>query len=433
MYTRRGAVGGRENARQGSGFIGLNASPALAAANGFDPAFYWQNGIPPFVKGPIYDQTYLTGFNGTGAGGTLTYAEPNSQPPRYQNWNLSIQRSLTSSLLLTAAYVGSNGKQLNGAGRGSWSNQIDPSYLVLGGLLNMNATPANVAAAAAIVPGIKLPFPTFAGTIAQMLRPFPQYGGISDPYGNVGQTNYHALQASLQQRLSQGLTFNVNYTFSKALGNIFGVRSAYLGHLDKTIANTDMPQVFNAFFNYDLPFGKGRRFDSGNRVVQAVVSGWQFSGITRYASGTPLGPFIGNCTLPMAGTCYANYNPAFTGPVRINGDWGNGDVKAAVANATPFIDKLAFANAAAFTYGNTPVLGAYGLRNPHLLNTDLSMSRNFQVTEGVKFVFGVDGFNVFNYVRFGGIGTNINNTSFGKVTTQTNLPRVFQFKFRILY
>ena len=434
MYTRRGAVGGRENARLGSGFIGLNASPALAAANSFDPAFYWANGIPPFVTGPIYDQTYLTGFNAPGVtGGTLTYAEPNSQPPRYQNWNLSIQRSLTSSLVLTAAYVGSNGKQLAGAGRGSWSNQIDPRYLVLGNLLNQSATPANVAAAAAIVPGITLPFATFNGTIAQMLRPFPQYGGIADPYGNVGQTNYHALQASLQQRLSRGLTFNVNYTFSKAIGNIFGIRSAYMGQWDRSISNTDMPHVFNAFFNYDLPFGKGKMFDSGNSVVRALISGWQSSGITRFASGTPLGPFVGTCTLPQAGTCYANFNPAFSGSVRINGDWGNGDVKAAVANATPFIDKNAFVNAAAFTYGNTPVLGAYGLRNPHLLNTDLSISRNFQVTEAVKFVFGADAFNIFNYVRFGGINTNITNAAFGKVTTQTNLPRVFQFKFRIIY
>jgi hypothetical protein len=434
MYTRRGAVGGRENARLGSGFTGLNASPALVAPNSFDPAFYWQNGIPAFVHGPIFDQTYLTGFNALGVvGGTLTYADPDSQPPRYQNWNFSIQRSLTSSLLLTAAYVGSNGKQLNGAGRGSWSNQIDPRYLVLGNLLNQTATPANVAAAAAIVPGVALPFPTFNGTIAQMLRPFPQYGGISDPYGNVGQTNYHAMQASLQQRLSRGLTYNVNYTFSKSLGNIFGIRSAYLGNLDKTIGNTDMPHVFNAFFNYDLPFGKGRTYDTDNKVVRALISGWQFSGIQRFASGTPLGPFVGTCTLPQAGTCYANYNPNFSGSARINGDWGNGDVKAAVANSTPFIDKNAFVNAAAFTYGNTPVLGAYGLRNPHLLNTDLSMSRTFGITEDVKVVFGVDGFNVWNYVRFGGINTNITNAAFGKVTTQTNLPRVFQGRLRILF
>jgi hypothetical protein len=436
FYTRRGAVGGRENARLGSGFTGLNASPALVAPNGFDPAFYWENGIPAYVKGPIYDQTYLSGFNSTisggAAGGTLTYAEPNSQPPRYQNWNISIQRSLTSSLLLNVAYVGSNGKQLAGAGRGTWSNQLNPAYLVLKDLLNQSATPANVAAAQAIIPSVRLPFANFQGTIAQMLRPFPQYGGISDPYGNVGQVSYNALQVSLQQRLSRGLTFNINYTFSKALGNIFGIRSAYIGQLDRTLSNTDQPHVFNAFFAYDLPFGKGTSFDSSNKVIDSVISGWQLSGINRFASGIPLGPITGTaCSVGTMGTCYASFNPAFTGPVRINGDWGDGNVLGAVANATAFIDKNAFVSPTTFTYGNTPVTGAFGLRTPHLWNTDLSVSRKFPIRENIRFVFGADGFNVFNYVRFGGINTNITNAAFGKVTSQANLPRVFQFKFRI--
>jgi len=427
MYTRRGAVGGRENARQGSGFTGLNASPALTAPNGFDPAFYWQNGIPAYIKGPIFDQTYQTGFNGTGSGGAVTFADPNGKPPQYQNWNLSVQRSLTSSMVATIAYVGSHGVNLNGAGHGMWTNQIDPKYLVLGNLLNQTANPGNVAAAAAILPGVALPFPTFSGTIAQMLRPFPQYNSVADPYGNVGQVSYHALQTSLQQRFARGLTFNINYTFSKAIGNIFGIRSAYLGELDRTIANTDMPHVFNAFFTYDLPFGKGRMFQPSNKVVAAIVDGWKISGITRYASGTPLGPFVGNsCSVAVMGTCYANYNPNFSGPIRINGDWGN-DVTASL------IDKNAFLNAAAFTYGNTPVLGAFGLRSQDFLNTDLSLSRTFQIRENLKFVGGVDGSNIFNYTRFGMASgyNNINNANFGKVGSQNNLPRVFQFKFRI--
>jgi hypothetical protein len=97
--------------------------------------------------------------------------------------------------------------------------------------------------------------------------------------------------------------------------------------MDKTISNTDMPSVFNAFFSYDLPFGKGRTYSTENKAVRSLISGWQVSGITRFASGIPLGPFIGNCTLPQAGTCYANYNPAFSGSARINGAWGNGDVR----------------------------------------------------------------------------------------------------------
>src|SRR5262249_47625148 len=158
MYSRSGAVGGRDGARIGTGLTGINANAPIASPNGsFIPALYWDSGIPAYAKGPIYDQAYQTGFNGNGVGGTVTFCDPNSQPPRYQNWNFSVQRSVTRSLVVTAAYVGSNGKQLRGGGRGIYSNQLDPKYLVLGNLLTQTATPANVAAAAAIVPGVQLP------------------------------------------------------------------------------------------------------------------------------------------------------------------------------------------------------------------------------------------------------------------------------------
>ena len=117
--------------------------------------------------------------------------------------------------------------------------------------------------------------------------------------------------------------------------------------------------------------------------------------------------------------------------MRINGGWGNGNVNAPVANATPFIDVAAFVNPAAFTYGNTQATGTYGLRNPHFFNQDLSLSRNFQVRENLRVGLGIDSFNLFNNVRFGNIGTNINAANFGKVGAQVNLPRVFQGKLRI--
>jgi Carboxypeptidase regulatory-like domain len=428
MYTRRGAVGGRENARTGTGFTGINANAPIVSPNGsFTPALFWDNGIPPFATGPIYDASYQTGFaTGLGSGGTLTWGNPDSVPPRYTNWNLSVQRSLTHSLVLTAAYVGSTGKSLAGAAPGFWTNQMNPKYLVLGNLLTQNATAANIAAAAAIVPGIKLPYANYSGTIGQMLKPWPQYTSISAPYNNDGQSNYQAMQWSLQQRLSRGLTFNVNYTFSKALGTINGFRSAYIG--EKSLSTTDMPHVWNAFYAYDLPFGKGRQFDTSNPVLRAVISGWQISGITRYASGTPLGPFTASCNVPQAGTCWASYNPNFSGPVKINGGWGHGNV-----NTDAYIDKNAFISPASFTYGNTPATGVYGLRNPHFANQDLSLSRNFQVRENMRLGFGADVFNLLNSVRFGGISTNITAANFGRVSSQVNLPRVVQFKLRLEY
>jgi hypothetical protein len=421
MYSRSGAVGGRDGARIGTGFTGINANAPIVSPNGsFIPALFWDSGIPAYAKGPIYDQTYQTGFNAPGTtGGAVTFGDPFSQPPRYQNWNLSVQRALTRSLVVTAAYVGSNGKQLRGGGRGIYSNQMDPKYLVLGNLLTQTATAANVTAAAAIVPGIKLPFAAFSGTIAQMLRPFPQYNSVADVYGDVGQSNYNALQLSAQQHLSRGLTFNLNYTFSKALGTINGNRSAYIQ--ERNLSTTDQPHLLNAFYSYELPFGKGRTFNPENIVVRSVVSGWQLSGITRFASGTPLGPFTATCNVPQAGTCWASYKPSFTGEVKLKGDGG----------IAPFINADAFVSPDSFTYGNTPATGAYGLRNPHFFNQDLNLSRNFQIRENLRFVFGVDSFNLFNNVRLGSINTNITNSNFGKAAAQTNLPRVFQFKLRV--
>jgi len=267
-----------------------------------------------------------------------------------------------------------------------------------------------------------------------MLKPFPQYATVSANYNNDGMSNYQAMQLSIQQRLTHGMTFNFNYTFSKSLGTVNGFQTAYQSI--KALSINDEPHVLNSFYSYQLPFGKGRRFNPENSVVRAVASGWNVSGITRFASGVPLGPITVSCSAGQPGTCYANYNPAFSGSVRINGNWGDGNVNTSVPNAPAFIDLRAFSAPAAYTYGNTPPTGAYGLRQPHFFNQDLSLTRDFQIRENLKFVFGADSFNLFNNVRFGGINTaignfNTPNAAFGKVTTQTNLPRAFQFKFRV--
>src|SRR5450432_2756256 len=102
-------------------------------------------------------------------------------------------------------------------------------------------------------------------------------------------------------------------------------------------------------------------FNPGNKVIGSVVSGWTVSGITRFASGVPLGPFTVTCSAGQQGTCYANLNPTFTGSARINGDWGNGNVKGVVAANTPFIDINAFVAPTPYTYGNSAPTGAYGL------------------------------------------------------------------------
>ena len=103
---------------------------------------------------------------------------------------------------------------------GEFTNQIPEQYLPLGSLLGQTLTATTLAQAQAMFPSIHIPFPNFTGTIGQALKPFPQYSGISDPWLGCRQLAYHSLQVSLNNRFSRGLTFMINYTFSKELDDL---------------------------------------------------------------------------------------------------------------------------------------------------------------------------------------------------------------------
>ena len=137
---------------------------------------------------------------GTFEGVTIANPEEGGVPPRYQNFNFGFQYALGQKVTIGLNYAGSNGHHLGGGGRGIWSNQMDPKYLVLGNLLTQSATPANVATVRARFPEVALPYSNFVGTISQMLRPFPQYASITDPYGNVGNSHFNSIQATLEVR-----------------------------------------------------------------------------------------------------------------------------------------------------------------------------------------------------------------------------------------
>ena len=434
-YSRRGAVGGRAGARNGTGTLGFSANPSFPSPNGFDPSYNWNTGVPSYPAPPFFDSTLNTGFvTGRGTGGGVTYGDPEigGRPPRYQNWNAGLQYALARTMTVGATYAGSKGDFLGSStGRGLYANQLDPRFLVLGNLLTQQATPANIAAAQAIVPGVNLPYAGFSGTIAQMLRPFPQYSGVTDVYGDVARSTYHSLQLIAEKRRSDdGLIVSFNYTFSRTEDNLT-TRTGYNFDQDWAVGANDQPHVWNAMVVYDVPFGAEGKPGSGNPVVRAIVRHWQISGITQFRSGRPIGTtgsITAACNLPNAGTCYADFAPAFTGAVRINGDYGDGDVLG--PNPPSYLDRAAFQSPAAFTYGNTPRTLAYDLRNPSSFNQDLSVRRDFPISR-VKLGLGFDVFNLFNTVVFGGIQTNITNVNFGRVSSQVNNPRVGQIKVRL--
>lgn len=431
MYSRRGAVGGRAGARNGTGTLGFSANASFPGPDGFSPAYNWNNGVPSYVKPPFFDPTLNAGFvTGRGTGGGVTYGDPviGGRPPRYQNWNAGLQYALTQTLTVGVSYAGSRGDFLDGSGRGYWSNQLDPRYLVLGNLLSQQATAPNLALARAILPDVALPYPNFSGTIAQMLRPFPQFSSVADVYDNVNESRYHSLQVTVEQRRLGGLTLNFNYTFSRTEDDLT-TRTGYNVEQDWAVGVNDQPHILNAIAVYDVPLGGAGQPGSGNGFTRALLSGWQISSITQFRSGRPLGSILGACNLPNAGTCYADFNPSFSGPVRINGDWGDGDVVG--ANPPAYIDRNAFVSAPPFTFGNTPRTLAFDLRNPDSFNQDVSIQRDFALAGRSKLRAGIEVFNLFNTVVFGGINLNITNASFGRVSRQVNTPRVAQLKVRV--
>jgi len=181
-----------------------------------------------------------------------------------------------------------------------------------------------------------------------------------------------------------------------------------------------------------LPFGKGRSINPGNAVARGLVSGWTVSGIVSYAAGAPLTITGTACNAGgILGTCFPNYNPAFTGNVRINGNYGDGNVLG--SSPTPYLDRTAFTPPIAFTWGNLPRSGVYGLNAPFNSSIDLSVRREFVLHEQIKLAIQADAFNVNNAVRFAAPGTNPDQASFGTVTSQQNQPRRLQLNARITF
>lgn len=471
MYSHGGGVGGRLGANNGTGQAGLTANPTFLDSNqGTTPALYLNSNLgnmafPSYSSTPNINPTVNAGNYIDPNGNAITpagvsYADPYvaSRAPYAENWNVGIQRAITNKMTLEVDYSASQSHFLTSSlqGRGYWTNQLDPKYLVLGGLLKTNPSAVDsktgqtyLQEAQAMMPGINLPYPNYGGphaTIASMLSPFPQYSGVTDTWGNISNANYNSLQLSLSQRTSHGLSFTVNYTYAKEIDDAGSFRSGYAipssalangrsykqDRIERALGAGEQPQALNFFGVYDLPFGKGHLGD-GSRVVRAVAGGWSLSWIASYHSGTPLPITATGCTAVGASTCMPNYNPAYTGKPRINGGWGHG-VTSTNAGTISFIDATAFTvpnSATNYQLGDVARTAPYGLFSPGGYNIDSGLHRKFPIGDRATFVFGAEAFNVTNHVEFGGINTTVGNSNFGTVSRQSNHSRDWQFSGRI--
>ncbi|MGA7238393.1 MAG: TonB-dependent receptor, partial [Bryobacteraceae bacterium] len=443
FYAHAGGVGGRTNGRQGLSQVGFNNNGSLSSAVTGQPAYVWDNGYPgnplnpPFFN-PSYGIGFITAAAGASVGSgpttaqTVTYGDPDfgGKAPYYEDWSFNIQHSFTPDLVLSVAYSASAGHWLPGAGvAGPFTNQIPVQYLPLGSLLTTTLSAASLAQAQALFPNIAIPFPNFTGTIGQALKPFPQYNGISDPWLDVGNSTYNSLQVSLNHRFAHGLSAMVNYTFSKELDDLAGVRDPNKDFLEKGPGTIDHPHVAQATFVYQLPFGVGHNLNSGSKVVSGIVSHWQLSGLFTYSTGAPLS-ITGTCTGGgiIDASCYPNYNPNFSGSVRQNGDPGTGNLA-----TTAYLNKAAFVDPPAYTAGNIARSAPFGLFAPHIADLDMSVRREFAIREKIRLSFQADAFNINNAVHFAAPGTGIDSATFGIFSSMANQPRKLQFSARLSF
>ena len=442
---------GQKNATfRGTGTVGFTASPNFTSLTSGDQAFNLNSGFPAYPQPPTINPGYGAAFSTAviSPAVTMSYADPylGGRQPYADMFNAGIEQQFTKDLALKIAYVGTQGHFLPAASsgaRGLWTNQIDPKYLALGGLLNSTVTPSVLTQAAALGFDLKLPYPTFSGTLTQMLKPFPQYSGITDTYDNMDNSNYNALQVTLKQRMSNGLQFMVNYTWGAEIDDNGTFRSGYLPtRVERGRGLSDTPQVVNATAVWDMPFGDGKTFNPGNRIVRSLVSGYQLSGIYTYNSGIPLAITSSGCVVPGQSQCMPNYNPAYAGSPRINGKYGAG---ATALHSPSYVDINAFVDPSVgssktsstaalypnYTIGNLARTAPYGLRGPSSYDIDVSLQRTISIREKYKIVLNVQAFNLTNVVIFTGPPVSTSTAStFGIVTGQSNLSRDIQLQGR---
>jgi hypothetical protein len=392
--------------------------------SGVEPTWTFQNGFPAYPLPPILDPSFANGNSMQWfQGGDATLL------PTIDSWTLSIQRQLSPSMMLEVAYSADKGTHLL-SGLDNYNQVPFSDFEKYGGtVLNSGIT-----SPAAVMAGIPLPYPTFTGSVAQALRPFPQYltidtaGGGGDHSSN---SEYEALIVQLQKRMSSGLTIQTSYVYSKLMDDSEGAAQQNNAmdqarhFLDKSISGDDLTHNFKLAWVYELPLGKGKRFVNTG-VASALLGDWRVSAIQSYSSGFPVA---------LATTISL---PIFAGPNRptvpSNYGWGC----SARSNFDPSVDTFFqpaswFGTQPTTTFGNATRYNGACRQFPNY-NENLSVNRKIRITERLNLDLRMEGFNIFNRVRFGTGSTTLQSATFGKLTSNNdifNTPRQLQAAVRL--
>ncbi len=457
-----------------TGTQGYNTTGQLFTPDGRNARFF----LSSFPSRPAVDP------NGQRIAGDVQFFDPDFKTGRTIQYSFDIQRELPFNLAASIGYIGSKATRL----RSDFQrlNAVPFNALRLGyPILNKNVNDLNAADrayAASICIGLpansNAVFPGFNGSVAQALKPFPQYGRISNILESQGTADYNALQAKLDRRFAQGFQFGASYTFSKlitdAAEDVLGqnplggiLQIANDRNSLRSVSPNNPTHVFVINYLFELPFGKGRRFLNQGGIVEKIFGGFQVGGIQRYQSGLPLLFFTdeggrrgfldligvnGNLRLNLTGQPITVDNgDALVRPVNPNDPSEVPGVvvinRAAFAlppnfQAPPNTDpssaayRAYYANPLAF-FGSVGVLP--NVKSDAFLSENLSILKKTRFTETLTLELGAEIFNLFNRKRFFAPTTNFNADprifGFQSIINDREVfsPRVIQLRAKVLF
>ena len=299
--------------------------------------------------------------------------------PLSDSWNFTLQHEIAKSLTVEAAYVGNVGRHL---------------------FLNPNRNQA--------VPG--------PGDY-NARRPFFKFGDTQAIYSvcNCDNSSYNSMQLKVQKRISSGLDFLLTYTWSKALDNGeggYGFSNNYDVRNDHGPATFDRTHAVTLMHNWDLPFGKNRRYmNHAHKIVDGVAGGWRFSGITTMYSGVAFTPTIS--AAPLVNADFNYFRPDIIG-------------NPAVSNPNASL----WFNPAAYTAPQEPYrqgdAGKGTLRGPASFVFNLSLGKEFTIMEHKTIELRWENFNAFNHVNLGPPSSTVDVSGAGQITSTASPMRQMQ-------
>lgn len=364
----------------------VNNCNAITDPSGFNPA----TGV--FTA----DKTECLGPNGRPMlpDGVFSRSRPfNNRLPTVDAWNASVQRQVTSTLTATLAYVGNKGTHTLIGDNPAYgiNNKTVVGYVP--GCNNVSSTDPTKPDATCVALG---------GLPPQLRTPFYlKYGWLSgiDYFGNDADNHYNSLQATVEKRFSNGLSFQGSYTFQHAA---YYANNGYF-NIDKRIGygpnSNYRDHVFILTQVYQLPFGKGKKFmgDAGH-LTDLLIGGWSFNSATNLSSGLPFTPGLSSCG-PSSdnGPCRPDQvgsvkDGTRSGDREAAGYWlqttGGVGLTAAGQTAGPW------GQPALDTFGN---VGTNQFRGPKFFNVDAALFKDLAFTERIKAQFQFQTFNLFNH------------------------------------